>query len=94
LRPLYRSTEPQWSICPTSSSSRRSFGECETPKIAALFLVHLTPEGKQTQQKAATELAGQAETLLRPLDAAERRQLIDLLTRIADHWEELNATQP
>jgi MarR family transcriptional regulator, lower aerobic nicotinate degradation pathway regulator len=64
------------------------------PEDRRSFLVHLTPEGKQTQQKAATELAGQAETLLRPLDAAERRQLIDLLTRIADHWEELNATQP
>jgi hypothetical protein len=28
--------------------------------------------------------------LLRPLQVAERRQLIDLLTRVADHLEELS----
>jgi len=54
------------------------------------YLIHLTPQGKQTQRKAAAELAKQAETLLKPLGAAERRQLVDLLTRIADHWDELN----
>ena len=35
----------------------------------------------------AGELAKQADFLLEPLAAAERRQLIDALTRIADHWE-------
>src|SRR5438132_12788603 len=54
------------------------------------YLIHLTMGGKQTQRKAAAELAKQADTLLKPLDAAERRQLVDLLTRIADHWDELN----
>jgi MarR family transcriptional regulator, lower aerobic nicotinate degradation pathway regulator len=58
------------------------------------FLVHLTAKGRQKQRKAAAELAGQAETLLEPLAAGERRQLVDLLTRIADHWEELNAAEP
>jgi len=55
------------------------------------FLVHLTAKGEQTRQQAATQLAGQAEKLLEPLAAAERRQLVDLLTRIAAHWEELKA---
>jgi DNA-binding MarR family transcriptional regulator len=54
------------------------------------YLIHLTAQGRRTQRKAAAELAKQADTLLTPLDAAERRQLIELLTRIADHWDELN----
>jgi DNA-binding MarR family transcriptional regulator len=52
------------------------------------FLVHLTPKGERTQRKAAGELAEQTEVLLEPLDASERRLLVELLTRIADHWEE------
>src|SRR5438309_1825875 len=55
------------------------------------FLVHLTPRGRQTQRKAATELAGQSELLLEPLDAAERRQLIALLGTMAAHWQQLSA---
>jgi DNA-binding MarR family transcriptional regulator len=55
------------------------------------YLIHLTPEGKRTQARAAGDLAKQADTLLKPLSAAERSQLIDLLTRVADHWEELEA---
>lgn len=55
------------------------------------FLVHLTPKGRQLQRKAAAALSGQAETLLHPLSSAERRQLVELLARIADHWDELNA---
>jgi DNA-binding MarR family transcriptional regulator len=54
------------------------------------YLIHLTAQGKQTQRKAGAELAKQAETLLEPLDAAERRQLVDLLARIADHWDALS----
>lgn len=52
------------------------------------YLIHLTPEGEQTQRNAAGELAKQADFLLQPLTAAERSQLIDALTRIADHWQE------
>ena len=55
------------------------------------YLIQLTTKGKQTQRKAAAALAKQADTLLKPLDAAERSQLVGLLTRIADHWDELNA---
>ena len=51
------------------------------------YLVHLTAHGRQMQRKAAGELAQQADTLLEPLDAAERRQLVDLLTKVADHWD-------
>jgi len=58
------------------------------------YLIHLTAQGTRTQQKAGAELAKQADTLLTPLDAAERRQLVELLTRIADHWDELNASTP
>jgi DNA-binding MarR family transcriptional regulator len=52
------------------------------------FLVRLTPRGERTQRKAAGELAEQTKVLLEPLDASERRLLIELLTRVADHWEE------
>ncbi len=55
------------------------------------YLIHLTPQGKEIQTKAAAGLAKQADTLLKPLSAAERQELIDLLARVADHWEELSA---
>ena len=42
----------------------------------------------------AAALHGAAETLLTPLDQAERRQLIDLLARIAAHWQQLSGKQP
>ena len=58
------------------------------------FLVHLTPKGEKRQRKAANELAAQTEVLLEPLEAAERRRLVDLLTRLADHWEQLSTTRP
>ena len=51
------------------------------------FLIHLTAQGERTQRKAAAGLAGATETLLTPLDTAQRRQLVELLTRIADHWQ-------
>jgi DNA-binding MarR family transcriptional regulator len=61
------------------------------PQDRRSYLVHLTPEGEARRKKAASELSGQVEVLLQPLSAVERRQLVELLTRIADHWDELNA---
>jgi DNA-binding MarR family transcriptional regulator len=58
------------------------------------FLIHLTAPGEQAQRKAAAGLAGATEVLLKSLDAGERRQLVDLLARIADHWHQLRASQP
>jgi DNA-binding MarR family transcriptional regulator len=58
------------------------------PNDRRSFLIHLTPKGRKTQRKAAGELAGQAETLLKPLAAAEQRQLVELLGRVVDHWHE------
>jgi len=52
------------------------------------FLIHLTPRGRQTQRKAAAELAGQTEKLLEPLEPAERRQLVDLLGKVAEKWQD------
>jgi DNA-binding MarR family transcriptional regulator len=64
------------------------------PEDRRSFLIHLTAQGERTQRKAAAGLAGATETLLNPLDTAERRQLVDLLARIADHWQERSANQP
>ena len=50
------------------------------------YLIHLTRKGSALQRKAAAELAGQTETLLEPLSAAERRQLVALLGKLADNW--------
>ena len=58
------------------------------------FLIHLTGEGQQAQRKAATALAGAADTLLRPLDPEERDLLRTLLTRIVDHWQALSTARP
>jgi DNA-binding MarR family transcriptional regulator len=60
------------------------------PEDRRSYLIHLTAQGKEIQRKAAAALAKQRDTLLEPLDAAERSQLVDLLTRIAEHWEELD----
>ena len=69
---------------------RRLVERMPNPDDRRSYLIHLTAQGRKTQRKAAAELAKQADTLLTPLDAAERHQLIELLTRIADHWDELN----
>lgn len=57
------------------------------------FLIHLTPNGRETQHRAAAALAGAADVLLTPLDLAERRQLVDLLAKVAAHWQEVSASQ-
>ena len=65
-----------------------------SPQDRRAFLIHLTPAGRAAQRRAAAALDGAAETLLTPLDAADRRHLIDLLARIAAHWQQLSAAQP
>jgi DNA-binding MarR family transcriptional regulator len=65
-----------------------------SPQDRRAFLIHLTPAGRAAQRRAAAALDGAADTLLTPLDTADRRHLIDLLARIAAHWQQLSATQP
>src|SRR6266567_751804 len=57
------------------------------------FLIHLTDTGQAAQRKAATALTGAADSLLQPLDPAERSQLRALLARIIEHWQALSAAQ-
>ena len=64
-----------------------------SPQDRRAFLIHLTPGGRRAQRKAATALAGAADTLLTPLDAAERRHLVDLLAKIAAYWQQVSASQ-
>jgi len=64
-----------------------------SPQDRRAFLIHLTPSGQRTQRKAATALAGAADTLLTPLDAAERRHLVDLLTKVSAYWQQVSASQ-
>ena len=52
------------------------------------FLIHLTARGRQMQQQAAARLVDQADVLLAPLDANERRQLIELRTQVGNHWSQ------
>jgi len=63
------------------------------PQDRRAFLIHLTAGGRRVQRRAATALAGAADTLLTPLDAAERRHLVDLLATIAEHWQQVSASQ-
>ena len=64
-----------------------------SPQDRRAFLIHLTPGGRRAQRKAATALAGAADTLLTPLDAAERRHLVDLLAKVAAYWQQVSASQ-
>ena len=50
------------------------------------YQIHLTRRGEETHRRVASDLAAQADTLLRPLDAPERQRLADLLARVADGW--------
>jgi DNA-binding MarR family transcriptional regulator len=63
------------------------------PQDRRAFLIHLTPSGQDAQRRAAAALQGAAETLLEPLSAAERHHLVDLLAKIAGHWQEVSAGQ-
>jgi DNA-binding MarR family transcriptional regulator len=65
-----------------------------SPHDRRAFLIHLTPGGRDVQRRAAAALDGAAETLLAPLDAADRRHLIGLLARIAAHWQQFSDMQP
>jgi len=71
--------------------ARRLVDRVRNPDDRRSFLIHLTPRGRQVQRKAAAELAGQTEKLLAPLDAAERRELVELLGKVTDGWRERNA---
>jgi len=64
-----------------------------SPQDRRAFLIHLTAGGQRAQRRAATALAGAADTLLTPLDAAERRHLVDLLAKVAAHWQQVRASQ-
>ena len=70
---------------------RKLVERVRNPDDRRSFLIHLTPPGAELQLQAAEALAKQADKLLRPLSAGERRQLVQMLTRIADHWEELHS---
>src|SRR5437868_389216 len=64
------------------------------PQDRRAFLIHLTADGQDVQRRAAAALAGAADTLLVPLDAAERQDLVDLLAKVAAHWQETGAGPP
>jgi DNA-binding MarR family transcriptional regulator len=61
------------------------------PQDRRAFLIHLTAGGQDIQRKAAAALAGAAQTLLSPLDAAERQHLVELLAKVAAHWQQVGA---
>ena len=63
------------------------------PRDRRAFLIHLTAAGREMQRRAAAALAGAADTLLAPLDPAEREHLINLLGRVAAHWQQVAAVQ-
>ena len=65
-----------------------------SPQDRRAFMIHLTPGGRDTQRRAAAALDGAAETLLTPLSEADRGHLIDLLARVATHWQQLSAMEP
>jgi DNA-binding MarR family transcriptional regulator len=63
------------------------------PQDRRAFLIHLTAAGHDVQRRAAAALAGAADTLLSPLDPAERVHLVDLLAKVAAHWQQVSAGQ-
>ena len=73
---------------------RKLVQRVRSPQDRRAFLIHLTPGGRDAQRQAAAALDGAADTLLTPLNAAERSQLTGLLARIAAHWQQFSAVQP
>ena len=64
------------------------------PRDRRAFLIHLTDSGQDVRRRAAAALAGAADTLLTPLDPAEREQLNRLLAKLAAPWQQVSAAQP
>ena len=64
------------------------------PRDRRAFLIRPTPAGQDMQRRAAAALAGAADSLLTPLGEAERRDLVDLLAKVAAHWQQVSADQP
>jgi DNA-binding MarR family transcriptional regulator len=64
------------------------------PRDRRAFQIHLTAHGQDLQRRAAAALAGAAQSLLAPLDAAESQLLVELLAKVAVHWQQASAGQP
>ena len=64
------------------------------PRDRRAFLIHLTAGGQEVRSRAAAALAGAADTLLTPLDPAEREQLVALLGKVAARWQQVSASGP
>jgi DNA-binding MarR family transcriptional regulator len=63
------------------------------PQDRRAFLIHLTADGQDLQRRAAAALAGASRALLAPLDAAESQLLVDLLAKVAAHWQQASAAR-
>jgi DNA-binding MarR family transcriptional regulator len=57
-------------------------------------IVTITPAGRRQLRKLDRLLSKVQDELLAPLSAAERRQLVDLLTRIVDHHARTELGRP
>ena len=64
------------------------------PQDRRAFLIHLTAAGQDLREQAAAALGGAAQALLAPLDEAESQQLVDLLAKVAAHWQQVSADHP
>ena len=73
---------------------RRLVRRVRNPDDRRSFLVELTPTGRDLQGRAAAVLAERSATLLAPLTASERDQLVDLLRRLAAHWQAQRPAAP
>ena len=64
------------------------------PRDRRAFLIRPTAAGQDLQRRATAALAGAADSLLAPLGETERRDLVDLLAKVAAHWQQVSADQP